>query len=70
MTGESAWKKTGPDTSAWDESGAFSVAPGFGVSFQNEIDLPDEDFPLPVIQLEISAAIPWVLDKENTYFDR
>lgn len=53
--------------SAWEEDATFCVSPDFYISFQEALSLLEEDFPLPVIQLDFSANIPWVLDKENTY---
>lgn len=31
--------------------------------------MPEPDFPLPVIQLDFDADIPWVLEKRNSYID-
>ena len=45
----------------------FYITPDFSVSFREETDLLEPDFPAPVIQLEFSADIPWVLDKDNSY---
>lgn len=65
--GRSAWKKINEGSLCWEENETFSVSPDFHISFQEEIDLPEADFPQPVIQLEFSARLPWVLDKDNTY---
>lgn len=67
LDGESAWKKISDTTSCWDESATFSVSSNFHISVQKDIALLEADFPLPAIQLEFSANIPWVLEKENTY---
>lgn len=29
----------------------------------------EPDFPLPVVQLDFDADIPWVLGKRNSYID-
>ena len=29
----------------------------------------EPDFPLPVVQLDFDADIPWVLKKRNSYID-
>jgi hypothetical protein len=50
-----------------DSTEEFPLTDEFSVSLREECDLLDEDFPLPAIQLEISADIPWVLDEANTY---
>lgn len=67
LNGKSAWKKINDRTSYWEENATFAVSLDFHISFQEDIALLEADFPLPVIQLEFSANIPWVLNKENTY---
>lgn len=67
LHGESAWRKTSETASCWDNKAAFSISPDFYISFQKDIVLLEKDFPLPVIQLEFLAKIPWVLKKENPY---
>ena len=47
----------------------YPLSPNFGVSFSDRIDMPEPDFPLPVIQLDFDADIPWVLGKRNSYID-
>lgn len=59
-----------PSTNFRRISGTFSpLSPNFGVSFSDRIDMPEPDFPLPVIQLDFDADIPWVLGKKNSYID-
>lgn len=29
----------------------------------------EPDFPLPVVQLDFDADIPWMLEKKNSYID-
>lgn len=67
LDGESAWKKIDENTSCWDNEAAFCVSPDFNVSFQKDVALLEKGFPMPAIQLEFSARIPWVLEKSNTY---
>lgn len=67
LNGESAWKKINENISCWDDETAFHISPDFYVSFQKDVALLEKDFPLPVIQLDFSARIPWVLEKSNTY---
>ena len=45
----------------------FSISPDFEICFTDSVCLLEENFPAPVIQLEISANIPWVLQEENSY---
>ena len=39
----------------------------FHISFQEECLMVEEQFEAPILQIELDANIPWVLDKENTY---
>jgi hypothetical protein len=65
--GRSAWVQNGPDSAYWEKGRTFSVDQNFHVSFSASLDLLEKNFPLPALQLEISANIPWVLEKENPY---
>lgn len=65
--GRSAWKSLSDKTAYWDAETAFSVSSNFHVSFHKDIVLLEKGFPLPVIQLDFTADIPWVLEKKNTY---
>lgn len=67
LSGISAWTPTGATISHWEQEQAFPVVNGFNVSFQSECDMLEQEFPLPVIQLEISANVPWVLPEKSTY---
>ena len=67
ISGESAWGKCDKAVSRWEERKTFAISESFQISFQEEIDLLEDDFPLPVIQLEFTAEVPWVLDRENNY---
>ncbi len=67
ITGESAWRRISENKSVWNDETAFAITDYFHVSVQNDVYLLEDNFPLPVIQLEFSADIPWVLDKTNTY---
>ena len=67
ITGESAWRRISEKQSVWNDDAAFAITDHFRVSVQNDVHLLEDTFPLPVIQLEFSADIPWVLDKKNTY---
>lgn len=43
------------------ESAWVAVSKDFHVSFVEDCDLVEDDFPEPVLQMEIEANIPWVL---------
>ena len=67
--GQSAWVKCSETTAYWNEKFTYLLSPNFQISFQNEIHLLEDNFPLPVLQLEILANIPWVLQKSNPCHD-
>lgn len=56
-----------PAASDGEDDLTFPVSDDMHISFRESCDLLEKGFPLPVIQLEISANIPWVLEKENPY---
>ncbi len=45
----------------------FSVTEQFWVSFTQKTSLVPNDFPQPVLQMEIQAALPWVLKQPSLY---
>ena len=51
----------------FDETKTFPITDDFKVYFRKECDLLDSKFPLPAVQLEIIADIPWVLAEKHTY---
>lgn len=65
--GDSAWVKVNENLAYWENTLTFSISPNFHVSVRDKADLLEEGFPMPVIQLDILANIPWMLDTENTY---
>lgn len=71
LRGESAWitekRHKKAVTSYWDTSKTYSVSKDFHVSFQEDCSLVEDGFPKPVLQMEIEANIPWVLDEPNSF---
>lgn len=67
LSGSSPWKETSQMSKELDDKELFKINENFQIAFQEEVDLLEENFPLPVIQLEFFANIPWVLEEENTY---
>lgn len=52
----------------WQVTEGESFGPrGFQIFFKGDLDCVQENCPRPVVQMEINADIPWVLEKENTY---
>lgn len=57
--------------SHWDVSRNYSLTKNYDISVFDECgSLIEEDFPLPVLEIEIDADIPWVLNEENIYVDK
>ena len=65
--GESAWVSASQAHAYWDSTKTYPITNDFKVSFQEECALLDDTFPLPVIQLQIEADIPWVLAEKHYY---
>jgi len=67
IKGECAWVSTGPNASYWDTEKTHAISNDFKVSFSDKCDLLELGFPLPAIQIEIEADIPWVLEEKHGY---
>lgn len=67
ISGKSAWMAADHHISYWEDQRTFHITQDFHVSFTEECALLEEEFPLPALQIEIYASIPWVLEKENHY---
>lgn len=50
-----------------DDDNMYSITENYKIGFTNKCALIEDNFPLPVLQMEISFHCPWVLDKENSY---
>ncbi len=71
LGGESAWvtikRSKKARTAYWDTSKTYPVSKNFHVSFQEDCSLVEDGFPEPVLQMEIEAELPWVLEEPNDY---
>lgn len=47
----------------------YKIIEGYEIGFTNGCSLVEEDFPRPILQMEISFHCPWVLEKENPYMN-
>ncbi len=67
LHGESAWVAVKREKKAivsyWDTSKTYAVSKDFHVSFVEDCSLVEDGFPEPVLQMEIEANIPWVLEE-------
>ena len=68
LQGKSAWVAVDEYTSRWDEGGAFAIIDTFHVSFREKCDLLEDEFPIPALQIDMFANIPWVLPEANEEF--
>lgn len=62
INGGYVWKEADEELKILDPSSLVTITEDLKIGFTDEIDLIEDDFPTPVIQLEFSIAIPWVLD--------
>ncbi len=71
IQGQGGWHVIASDetgrTSAWDRESCWPVDERFHVAFTKDIALLEPGFPQPVLQLEIDASLPWLLEEENNY---
>ena len=61
LEGEDAWVHTAKDSKHLDVNRMHVLAPFFKVSFEEDVVLLHEDFPTPVMQIEIDAHLPVAL---------
>lgn len=69
LGGESAWvpDKSNKKAFYWDKSKTYSVSKDLQVSFKEDRSLVEGGFPEPVLQMDIEANIPWVLEEPNGF---
>lgn len=73
IEGDSPWVSAGQTKEAvinqyhWDSDLTYQITDGYYVGFNNGGALIAENFPRPVVQMEIEFHIPWVLEEENDY---
>jgi len=49
------------DTSSWNEENTADIN-GFSFVFSNDLDFVPGSFPRPVIQMDFTVSIPWVIE--------
>lgn len=67
IQGKSAWVNISKTHSYYNTDFTYLLDKNFHISFQEECLMVEEQFEAPILQIELDANIPWVLDKENTY---
>jgi len=67
IDGESAWNTADSNNMYLDEEKLHAITDKFKVTYgDGSYPVPD-NFPRPVLQLDIFADIPWVLEEKNDY---
>ena len=66
IQGKSAWVNVSETHSYYNSETAYRLHDNFSISFQEECHLVEEQFEAPLLQIEILATVPWVLDQANT----
>ena len=61
------WSQIDEKRSQLDEHAAIQLTSDHFAYFTGTCGLVEDNFPLPVIQLEIQGLIPWVLEEPNPY---
>ena len=67
VRGKDIWKAIVENAETLDEDAFVSLGDDFQIAFTENIALLENDFPMPVIQMEISANIPFVLSETCGY---
>ena len=64
LQGSSAWMDVTDEMKHLEIAGMYAVDDFFKVSFEENTMMLHEDFPTPVLKMEIDAHLPWVIPKK------
>ena len=67
LEGKEAFVQIAPRCTQVNPDYQLHIGEDYTVFFHNRIGLLGEDFPRPVIQMEVAMYIPWVLDEKDPY---
>lgn len=67
LEGKAPWIQTGPKNFRLKEAYLICIDEDCSALIVEECDLLEDTFPHPAIQLDISFALPWLLDEPNPY---
>ena len=67
LKGGEPWVKMGDRSYQLDDRYRIGLCETCFAFFTREVSIPDDDFPKPIIQMEIEFILPWVLNKPNSY---
>lgn len=65
LQGDNAWVNVTGDMKHLEIEKMYAVDDGFKVSFEESVLMLHEEFPTPVLQIEIDAHLPWVLSEKT-----
>lgn len=65
LQGEDCWVETAENLKHLNEDGMYVLDPSFKVSFEESVLMLHEEFPTPVLQIEIDAHLSWVLPEKK-----
>ncbi|MBQ9780472.1 MAG: hypothetical protein IJW00_05965 [Clostridia bacterium] len=65
LQGEDAWVGTANGGKHLDMNRMYVIDSSFKVSFEKSVLMLHEEFPSPVLQIEIDAHLPWVLSEKT-----
>ena len=68
LQGCQVWDEINEKHCVLNEDVFLELGDNYRVAFTEDILLIEENFPMPVIQIEILANIPWVLSEECDYY--
>lgn len=67
IQGKKLWKEISEKARIFDDDAFIPLTKEYQVAFTKEVHLLEKGFPAPVIQMEISANIPFVLEEKCDY---
>ena len=67
LSGKNPWVQVAKKQYRLNDEYAIKLSNGFSFYFTEDCSLVDESFPTPVIQMEFTGNLPWVIDEPNPY---
>ena len=73
LSGDDVWQPVAKDHSHQNITEMFHVTDNFDIGFTHMVAIVPEGFPKPLLQMEVSFTLPWVLDEpyeQDIYKDK
>lgn len=67
LSGKNPWVQVAKKQFHLNKEYSIKLSDDFSFYFTEECMLVDENFPAPVIQMEFTGNLPWVIEKHNPY---